>query len=68
VIEGSPQSGAIMKKKRVVRRAWTYSDVRELKSLVKKKTGLAKIAKALKRTTRAVENKSYKLGVSLDTR
>jgi hypothetical protein len=43
-------------------------DVRELKSLAKKKGGAAKIAKALKRTTRAVENKSYLLGVSLDTR
>jgi hypothetical protein len=56
------------KKKKSVRRAWTATDVRELKSLAKKKIGAAKIAKALKRTTRAVENKSYLLGVSLDTR
>jgi hypothetical protein len=56
------------KKKVVVRRAWTSSDVRELKSLAKKKAGVNKIARALKRTTRAVENKSYLLGVSLDTR
>jgi hypothetical protein len=40
----------------------------KLKGLAKKKVGAAKIAKALKRTTRAVENKSYLLGVSLDTR
>jgi hypothetical protein len=55
-------------KKEAVRRPWTSSDVRELKSLAKKKVGAAKIAKALKRTTRAVENKSYLIGVSLDTR
>jgi hypothetical protein len=56
------------KKKKVVRRPWTSSDVRELKSLAKKKGGASKIAKALKRTPRAIENKSYLLGVSLDTR
>jgi hypothetical protein len=56
------------RKKTLVRRPWTSADVRELKSLAKKKGGVAKIAKALKRTTRAVENKSYLLGVSLDTR
>ena len=38
------------KKKKIVRRAWTPTDVRELKSLAKKKTGVAKISKALKRT------------------
>jgi hypothetical protein len=55
-------------KKKLVRRPWTATDVRELKSLAKKKVGVAKIAKALKRTTRAVENKSYLIGVSLSTR
>ncbi len=57
-----------MKKKKVVRRAWTKVDFRTLKSMAKDKQGVKKIAKALKRTTRAVENKSYLLGVSLDTR
>jgi hypothetical protein len=57
-----------MKKKKVVRRAWTKADFRTLKSMAKDKQGVKKIAKALKRTTRAVENKSYLLGVSLDTR
>jgi hypothetical protein len=33
------------KKKKVVRRTWTASDVRELKSLAKKKTGVARISK-----------------------
>ena len=57
-----------MKKRKVVRRAWSKEDVRTLKTMAKSKAGVAKIAKALKRTTRAVENKSYLLGVSLDTR
>jgi hypothetical protein len=57
-----------MKKRKVVRRAWTSSDVRELKSLAKKKTGVAKISKALKRTIGATAVKAHQLGVSLDTR
>jgi hypothetical protein len=56
------------KKKKLVRRSWTKDDLRTLKSMARDKQGVKKIAKALKRTTRAVENKSYLLGVSLDTR
>jgi hypothetical protein len=55
-------------KKTTVRRAWTPSDVRELKSLAKKKAGVARIAKALKRTAGAIAVKAHQLGVSLDTR
>jgi hypothetical protein len=57
-----------MAKKKFVRREWTNADVRELKSLAKKKTGVAKISKALKRTTAATTYKAHTLGVSLDTR
>jgi hypothetical protein len=57
-----------MAKKNIVRRAWTSSDVRELKSLAKKRTGVAKISKALKRTVAATTFKAHALGVSLDTR
>jgi hypothetical protein len=56
------------KKKKVVRRAWTSSDVRELKSLAKKKIGVARIAKALKRTPGAAKVKAVQLGVSLSMR
>jgi len=56
------------KKKKLVRRPWTKEDMRLLKSMARNKKGVTKIAKALRRTTRAVENKSYLLGVSLDTR
>jgi hypothetical protein len=55
-------------KKKTVRRAWTASDVRELKSLAKKKAGVARISKALKRTVGAIAVKAHQLGVSLDTR
>jgi hypothetical protein len=57
-----------VKKKTISRRVWTSSDVRELKSLAKKKTGVAKISKALKRTIGATAVKAHQLGVSLDTR
>jgi hypothetical protein len=56
------------KKKKLVRRLWTASDVRELKSLAKKKIGIKKIAKALKRTVGATSVKAHQLGVSLSTR
>jgi hypothetical protein len=56
------------KKKKVARRAWTTSDVRELKSLAKKRTGVTRISKALKRTVGATAVKAHQLGVSLDTR
>jgi len=56
------------KKKKVVRRVWTATDVRELRTLAKKKIGVAKIAKTLKRTIGATAAKAHQLGVSLDTR
>ena len=56
------------KKKKVVRRVWTATDVRELRTLAKKKIGVAKIAKALKRSVAATTVKASMLGVSLDTR
>jgi aspartate oxidase len=55
-------------KKTTVRRAWTSSDVRELKSLAKNKAGVTRIAKVLKRTAGAIAVKAHQLGVSLDTR
>jgi hypothetical protein len=56
------------KKKKLIRRPWTKDDLRTLKSMAREKQGVRKIARALKRSTRAVENKSYLLGVSLDAR
>ena len=43
-----PKKGTDMLKKKVVRRAWTATEVRELETLAKKRAGVAKIYKALK--------------------
>jgi hypothetical protein len=50
------------------RREWTKQDVRELKSLARKRTPAAKIARSLKRTLGATRQKAFALGVSLDSR
>ena len=56
------------KKKKATRREWTKRDVRDLKLFAKQKTGVAKIAKRLKRTVGATAAKAHTLGVSLNTR
>ena len=53
--------------KRPTRREWTKDDVRELKALARQKTPVAKIAKSLKRTPGATQQKALR-GVSLDSR
>ena len=50
------------------RRASTAADVRDLKSLAKKKTSAGRIAKSLKRTEGATRQKAFSLGVSLGSR
>jgi len=50
------------------KRAWISVQVRELKTLAKKKTPTAKIAKALKRTEGATRQKAFSIGLSLDSR
>ena len=64
---GKKNVGANMAKK-VKRREWTKDDVRELKTLARQKTPVAKIARSLKRTPGATQQKAFSLGVSLDTR
>jgi hypothetical protein len=56
------------KKKKVIRRAWSKEDVRTLKTMAKAKAGVAKIAKALKRSRGATSVMAAKRGVSLSTR
>ena len=51
-----------------MRREWTKEDVRELKTLARQKTPVEKIAKSLKRTPGATQQKAFTLGVSLDSR
>ena len=50
------------------RRAWTSVQVRELKSLARKKTPARKIAKSLKRSEGATRQKAFSLGLSLNSR
>ncbi len=54
--------------KKSKRRSWAPADVRTLKTLAKKKTRAASIAKTLKRTEGATRQKAFSIGVSLDSR
>jgi hypothetical protein len=54
--------------KKSKRRGWTPAQVRTLKTLAKKKTRAASIAKTLKRTEGATRQKAFSLGLSLDSR
>ncbi|MGB6443812.1 MAG: hypothetical protein WBE48_10620 [Xanthobacteraceae bacterium] len=54
--------------KKLKRRAWTSEQVRTLKTLAKKKTRAASIAKTLKRTEGATRQKALSMGLSLDSR
>jgi hypothetical protein len=57
-----------MAKKATKRRAWTSAHVRTLKTLARRKTHAASIAKTLKRTEGATRQKAFSLGLSLDSR
>jgi hypothetical protein len=50
------------------RREWTTEHVRELKTLARRRTPAARIAKSLRRTLGATRQKAFTLGVSLDSR
>lgn len=50
------------------RRAWTSTEVRELRTLAKKKTTAGKIAKRLRRTEGATRQKAFSMGLSLNSR
>lgn len=57
-----------MAKRTKKRRAWTAGEVRDLKSMAKRKTPASKIAKKLKRTEGATRQKAFSIGLSLDSR
>lgn len=58
----------LAKKKKMIRRAWTAADKKELKSLAKKRVGVVKVSKALKRSIGATAVMASKMGVSLALR
>jgi len=57
-----------MAKRPKKRRAWTAGEVRELKTLARKKTPARAIAKKLRRTEGATRQKAFSIGLSLDSR
>jgi hypothetical protein len=63
---GWRKSGHAKRKKK--RRAWTSSELRELKAMARKKTKASQIAKKLKRSERATRQKAFSIGLSLDSR
>ena len=56
------------KAKKAVRRAWSKDDIRTMKTMAKARSGVSKIAKALKRTPGATRVIAAKIGVSLSMR
>lgn len=56
------------KSKKAVRRAWSKDDIRTMKTMAKARSGVSKIAKALKRTPGATRVIAAKIGVSLSMR
>lgn len=52
-------------KKRVKRREWTKTDIKELKAHSKARTPVVKIAKTTKRTVGALRQKALQLGIGL---
>jgi hypothetical protein len=57
-----------MAKRKSKRRPWTSAEIRELKSAARNKTPARKIARNLKRSEGATRQKSFTLGLSLDSR
>ncbi len=57
-----------MAKRTKKRRAWTSGEVRELKTMARKKTRASQIAKKLRRTEGATRQKAFSIGLSLDFR
>jgi hypothetical protein len=58
----------LMPRNSTKRRTWTPDNVRTLKTLARKKTNAARIAKTLKRSEAATRQKAFSLGLSLDSR
>jgi hypothetical protein len=56
---------SIARKKRVVRRGWTRTDVKELRQHSKDKSRVTTISRVLKRTPGALRQKARALGISL---
>ena len=58
----------IARKKRVARREWTATDLKELKQHSKKRTPVRTASRSLKRTPAALRQKAQALGIPLGHR
>lgn len=58
----------IARRKRVLRRAWTRADVKELRQHSRNKTRVKTISRALKRTPGSLRQKARALGIPLGHR
>ncbi|WP_354114688.1 hypothetical protein [Bradyrhizobium sp. RT3a] len=66
VLEARCRAGVAMAKKlKRIRREYTKTDVKELRTHSKAKTPVAKIAKQMKRTVGSLRQKALKLGIPL---
>jgi hypothetical protein len=57
-----------MAKRAKKRRAWTAGELRDLKTMARKKTPAGRIAKKLRRSEGATRQKAFSIGLSLDSR
>ncbi len=57
-----------MAKRKKKRRSWTAAEVRDLKTMARKKARASAIAKKLRRTEGATRQKAFSIGLSLDSR
>ena len=57
-----------MAKRPKKRRAWTADELRDLKTMARKKTPAGRIAKKLRRSEGATRQKAFSIGLSLDSR
>jgi hypothetical protein len=55
-------------KRRVVRRAWTREDERELRGHSKNKSPINTVVRSMKRTAGALRQKAFSMGLSLGHR
>ena len=55
-------------KMKIKRRPWSKEDIRDLKSLARRKVSAASIAKQFKRSLPALRQKAMSLSISLDSR
>jgi hypothetical protein len=58
----------IVGKRAKKRCSWSAGDVRDLKTMARKKTPAGRIAKKLRRTEGATRQKAFSMGLSLESR